>query len=75
VSNVAYAPRIARATSTMPIDEAPILGLVANIGSATQPEARAGLPGNRSDPMVWLLVFLTVAFVGEVASRRMRGAS
>lgn len=75
VSNVAYTPRIARATSTMPTDEAPMLGLVANIGSATRPEARSGLPGNQSDQMLWLFLLLTLALVGEIASRRLRGAS
>jgi hypothetical protein len=59
----------------MPSDEAPMIGLVATIGSATTVGATSGLPGNQSDMMAWLFVLLTLAFIGEIASRRMRGAS
>jgi hypothetical protein len=75
VSSVAYAPRIPRTTSTMPTDEAPMIGLVTAIGSATHLEARSGLSGNQSDSMVWLFVVLTLGLIGEIASRRLRGAS
>jgi hypothetical protein len=75
VSSVAYAPRIPRTTSTMLTDEAPMIGLVTNIGSGTRVEARLGLSGNRSDPMAWLFVLLTLGLIGEIASRRLRGAS
>lgn len=75
VSSVAYAPRISRTTATMSTDEAPMIGLVAAVGSATQGEAKSGLSGNRSDPMTWLFVLLTLALIGEIASRRLRGAS
>jgi hypothetical protein len=75
VSSVAHAPRIPRTTSTMSTDEAPMIGLITNIGSATPVEAKSGLSGNRSDLMAWLFVLLTLGFIGEIASRRMRGAS
>jgi hypothetical protein len=74
VSSVASAPRIPRPSSTMSTDEAPMIGLVTAIGSATHLEARSGLSGNQSDSMVWLFVFLTLGLIGEIASRRLRGA-
>jgi hypothetical protein len=75
VSSVAHAPRIPRIGSTTSTDEAPLIGLVTNIGSVTHAEGRSGLPGNQPDPMGWLFVLLTLGFIGEIASRRMRGAS
>jgi hypothetical protein len=74
VSSVAHAPRIPRTTSTMSTDEAPMIGLVTTIGSATHVEASSGLSGNQSDSMVWLFVLLTLGLIGEIASRRLRGA-
>jgi hypothetical protein len=74
VSSVAYAPRIPRATLSAFTDEAPMTGLVTAIGSATHLEARSGLSGNQSDSMVWLFVLLTLGLIGEIASRRLRGA-
>jgi hypothetical protein len=38
-------------------------------------EARSGLSGNPSDSMVWLFLLLTLGLIGEIASRRLRGAS
>jgi hypothetical protein len=75
MSSVAYAPRTPRTTSTRSTDEAPMIGLVTAIGSATHVEARSSLSGNQSDSMVWLFVLLTLGLIGEIASRRMRGAS
>jgi hypothetical protein len=75
VSSVVHAPRIARTTSTVSTDEAPMVGLVTALGSATPLGATSGLSGNQSDSMAWLFVLLTLAFIGEIASRRMRGAS
>ena len=75
VSSVAYAPRIGSTTATMLTDEAPVIGLVTAIGSATPQEATSRLPGNASDRMAWLFLVLTLGFIGEVASRRLRGAS
>jgi hypothetical protein len=65
-------PRTTAKTST---DEAPMIGLVANIGSATPLGVSSGVPENQSDPMVWLFVLLALGLIGEIASRRMRGAS
>jgi hypothetical protein len=75
MSSVAYAPRTPRTTSTRSTDEAPMIGLVTAIGSATHVEARSRLSGNQSDSMVWLFVLLTLGLIAEIASRRMRGAS
>jgi hypothetical protein len=75
VSSVAYAPRIPRTISTISTDPAPMIGLVSNIGSDTPPNATSGLSGNQSEPMTWLFVLLTLGLIGEIASRRMRGAS
>jgi hypothetical protein len=75
VSSVAYVPRLARTTSTRSTDEAPMIGLVSAIGSVTQGDTKPGRAGNRSDPMAWLFVLLTLGLIGEIASRRLRGAS
>jgi hypothetical protein len=75
VSSVAHAPRIPRTTSTMSTDEAPITGLVAAIGPRTSASVILNLPSERSDLMAWLLVLLALGLVGEVTSRRLRGAS
>jgi hypothetical protein len=58
----------------MPTEEAPMIGLVAAVGSATRVEATSGLSGNQSDLTPWLFVLLTLGFIGEIASRRLRGA-
>jgi hypothetical protein len=75
VSSVAYAPRVPRATVTAAPDEAPMIGLVAAIG----PNARAGvvskLSGTPSDWMAWLFMLLAFGLLGEVMSRRLRGAA
>jgi hypothetical protein len=75
VSSVAYAPRVPRAATSTPTDEAPMVGLVAAIGPATSMAAMSNLAGSPSDWAAWLFVLLTLALVGEVASRRLRGAS
>jgi hypothetical protein len=75
VSSVAYVPRLARTTSTRSTDEAPMIGLVSAIGSVTHGDSKSGRAGNRSDPMAWLFVLLTLGLIGEIASRRLRGAS
>jgi hypothetical protein len=56
-------------------DEAPMIGLVSAVGRATQANTKSSLPGSQSDPMTWLFMLLTLALIGEIASRRMRGAS
>ena len=75
VSSVAYAPRIPRPISTVSIDPAPMTGLLRAIGSASKPNAISSLSGNRSDQMAWLFVLLTLGFISEIGSRRLRGAS
>jgi hypothetical protein len=75
VSSVAYAPRLARAESKVATDEAPMIGLVAALGPATRSESTAMLSGQSSDWMVWLFALFALGLLGEVASRRLRGAS
>jgi hypothetical protein len=73
VSSVAYAPQVSRMTTAAPTDEAPMIGLVAAIGPGTPAEAITTVPGMPSDWVAWLFVLMTLAFIGEVASRRLRG--
>jgi hypothetical protein len=75
VSSVAYAPRVLRATIFASTDEAPVLDFVADFGPSTPPGALSRMSEQPSDRMAWLFVLLTIALVGEVASRRLRGAS
>lgn len=75
VSNVAYAPRVARESAATPIDEAPMAGLVASIGPRTSGSAFVNLSRSQSESTAWLFVFMTLGLIGEVASRRLRGAS
>ncbi len=75
VSRVAHARRVARWTTTTSTDGAPIIGLVGAIGPSTPASGMANLPGKPSDLMAWLFMFLALALIGEVASRRLRGAS
>jgi hypothetical protein len=72
VSSVAYAPRVPVTASVAPANEAPILGLVAAIGP--HGSAAAMLAEGQSNWPVWLFLALALALVGEVASRRLRGA-
>jgi hypothetical protein len=73
VSSVAYAPRVPRATDTVS-DEAPMIGLVAAIGAGAPTGAAASLSATTSDWIAWLFVVLALALLGEVTSRRLRGA-
>jgi hypothetical protein len=75
MSSVAYAPRVPRATATASTDEAPTIALVAAIGPGTSASAMSNLPGKPSNWNAWLLGLLALGLVGEVASRRLRGAS
>jgi hypothetical protein len=75
VSSVAHTPLVARSATTISTDEAPMIGLVAAIGRATPAAAIAHGSGSQSYWMAWLFLVLALALVGEVASRRMRGAS
>ena len=77
LSDVAYAPRIPRSTNTGVTngdDPAPVADLIARIGPAAT--------GNRSAPerssqdwMAVLFALALLALIGEVASRRLRGAA
>jgi hypothetical protein len=75
VSRVAYAPRVPREAAFASTDEAPVAGLVAAIGPSLPGSAGSGVSGKQSDWLAWLFVLLVLALVGEVASRRLRGAS
>jgi hypothetical protein len=75
MSNVAYAPRIPRATSTVSTDEAPMIGLVGAIGASRSSGAMLNFPGTQSDWVAWLFALMALGLVGEVASRRLRGAA
>jgi hypothetical protein len=75
VSSVVYAPRVPRTATTTPTDEAPMAGLVAAIGPRVSTTAMSSLPGSASDWTALLFMLLTVALVGEIASRRLRGAA
>jgi hypothetical protein len=74
VSRVAYAPRVPRATVDMVSDAAPMIGLVAAIGAGALTGSSANLSATTSDWIAWLFVLLALALVGEVTSRRLRGA-
>ena len=75
VSSVAYAPPLSRGTATAATDEAPMTGLVASIGPSALAGATPNLAGAPSDWMIWLFALLALGLIGEVASRRLRGAS
>jgi hypothetical protein len=75
VSSVAYAPRIPRATDHALTDRTPVIGLVAAMGPGTPTETIANLPGKPSDWIALLFVLVALALVGEVTSRRLRGAA
>jgi len=74
VSSVAYAPRVPGGAKITPADEAPMVGLVAAIGPRASTAAMSNLAGGQSDWPAWLFLLLALALLGEVASRRLRGA-
>jgi hypothetical protein len=74
VSTVAYAQRVPSTITKASTDEAPMIGLVAAIGPSTSASGMLNLLGKRSDWIAWLFVLLALGLVGEVASRRIRGA-
>lgn len=75
VSSVAHAPGVSRTTVTTPTDQAPLLGLVAAIGPRPSARTTGNVSGKQSSWMAWLFVLLALGLIGEVASRRLRGAS
>ncbi|HLE57518.1 MAG TPA: hypothetical protein VJB15_10575 [Rhodothermia bacterium] len=74
VSNVAYAPRVALPSPKVQADDAPLADLVSALGP---PRAKADVSGagfDRSHLPAWLFVLLSLGLIGEVVSRRLRGA-
>ena len=74
VSRVAFAPRAPRQAVTASEDQAPMIGLVAALGPIAASRPTTNLPGGQSGAMLFLFSLLTLALIGEVASRRLRGA-
>lgn len=74
VSRVAYAPRAPRPSTTAREDQAPMIGLVAALGSKALSRPSTNLSGGQSGSMILLFALLALALIGEVASRRLRGA-
>lgn len=75
VTTIAYAPRIPRTTADTLSDEAPIAALVAAIGQRASAGSQASFSEKPSDSIAWLFVLLVLGFIGEVASRRLRGGA
>lgn len=75
VARVAYASRISGTTATASTDEAPMIDLVAAIGPSSRADGASILTGRPSDWMAWLFVLLALGLLGEVISRRLRGAA
>lgn len=74
VSRAVYAPRVARSVPTI-TDEAPMAGFVSAIGPSASAASMLSLSGKPSEWIAWLSVVLALAFIGEVTSRRLHGAS
>jgi hypothetical protein len=75
VSSVAYGQRVPRVTAAASADEAPMIGVVAAIGSRASGSDVASLSGQQSRWMPWLFLVLALGVMGETVSRRLRGAS
>ena len=75
VSSVAYAPPSPRLPVAASTDEAPLAGLVASIGPATQSAPFTSGLSSSSDWDALLFVLLAVALIAELSSRRLRGRS
>jgi hypothetical protein len=75
VSRVAYAPRAPRPAVAASEDRAPMIGLVAALGPNARARTTANLPSGQSGAMLLLFALLALALIGEVASRRLRGAA
>ena len=74
VSRVAYAPRAPRPAAATSDDQAPLLDLVAALGPRAQSRTAVNLAGGQSGTMLFLFSLLALALIGEVVSRRLRGA-
>ncbi len=75
VSRVAYAARAPRPGFIATEDQAPVIGLVAALGPNALSRPTTNLSGGQSEVMALLYALLGIALIGEVASRRLRGAS
>jgi hypothetical protein len=76
VSGVAYATLVLRtAENIASVDPAPFTDLVATVGANTSPGFVPRLSGSSANFTAWLFAFLVAALIGEVASRRTRGAA
>ena len=81
VSDVAYAPRVRRVTGAsgntamLRDDAAPMAELTASVGLRSSGNASAITRSGRIDWTVLLFVILSLTLMGEVASRRFRGAA
>jgi hypothetical protein len=74
VSSVAYAPAFPRAISA-PTDEAPLVDMVATLGQASARSNVAGRSGSSPNLSIVLFTIMVLALIGEVGSRRVRGAA
>jgi hypothetical protein len=75
VSSVAHAPRTEQRTTAADTDEAPVVGLVSEIGPRAHAVILANPPGS---PAFWIassFALLAFGLVVDVASRRSRGES
>jgi hypothetical protein len=75
VSSVAYAVRQPRTVAATTADDAPAASLVAAIGPGAPAGAMANTVRNPAHWTAWLFLLLCLGLIGEVASRRLRGAS
>jgi hypothetical protein len=74
VSRVAYAPRTSSFVETAAEQSAPLAALVSAIGPPVSGEAVADTGRNQSHWLGWLFGLMSLALIGEIASRRLRGA-
>jgi hypothetical protein len=75
VSSVASARRAQRATASAANDEAPMIGLVTAVGPSASLRGASSLSGKISSWIAWSFALLALGLIGEVALRRVRGAS
>ena len=73
VSSVAYAPRVPRVVMATQADEAPMASLVAAIGPRVAESNIENLATSKSQEIIWLFLLVSLALIGETASRRLRG--
>ena len=74
VSDVAYAPHVRAKDADINADAAPLADLVTAIGPARTKTGARGISRAQTDWILWLFVLFAAGLLGEVASRRLRGA-